>query len=792
MEKILKKLSLPFCVFVTGAAVLVIEIVAIRLFSPHYGNTIFTVSGVLTLILTALSIGYYGGGKIADRYPLPAVFFGLILSSGALLMGFHFLGMLLLPLLGNILPVTTGPLISAFLLFFFPSLLLGTLSPFAIKLQTIQFPEDGIGAVSGIIFFWSTFGSIAGSLLASFFLIPHFGINEIFIATAAILFTLGLVPLLFFKIQKKAIRTLTFVFLGLLAASVLFASLEDGRALYSKDGIYEKILIYDSKFEGRPARFFKQDKSYSGVMFLDTQDPKDLPDVYPRYYTLYKLFNPDIRDTLVIGGGIHTVPKALLAEHPAITVDVLEIEPALHSLAQKYFNLPDDPRLTHITDDGRRHLRQTDKFYDYIFSDVYYSLFSIPAHFTTKEFFQTAKDKLNNNGVFAANLIGDLSRQDPSFIMSEIKTFRSVFPNTYVFALSSPATTGMQNFLLVGHKSDRRIDFQSGTLAQTPEMEIFKKKYVDLSRFDLTPYTIISDNFAPVEFLARGIFKKAYASTQSKNHLDGDEMLALIAQQLRYGPRHPGTQGHEDVKNFIASEMRAVTPNVQTQSFPYNEYTLTNIIGRLYPERERRIILATHYDSKKFADRDKKHKEQPVPGANDSASGVAVLLSIARVLGTSEKTPDIGIDFVFFDGEEGPPDLRAPADWTPLGSTYFAENLDAMYPGEKPVSAVVLDMVCDKNLKIHKEISSVRDAPQQVEQFWNIARRVNPKVFRNSIKYEILDDHTPLNKAGIPSILVIDPKYGPFHTTKDTLDQCSGESLKTVAYAVWSYAYAAK
>ena len=795
MKHFLKKLTLPFCVFLTGACVLVIEIIAIRLLSPHYGNTIFTVSGVLTLILTALSLGYYAGGKAADRYPSPPVFYGLILSSGVLLLGFHCLGQMILPLLAYILPVTTGPMISAFLLFFFPSLLLGTLSPFAIKLQAVQFPEDGIGQISGQIFFWSTFGSIAGSLLSSFFLIPHFGIDQIFIATAAVLFTLGLIPLLRMKFQRKAVHRLTLIFLGILALSVLLTGVQDSKALYSKDGIYEKILIYDGTFENRPARFLQQDKSASGVMFLDSKDPHDLPDLYPRYYTLYKMVNPAIRKALVIGGGAYTIPKALLAESPDITVDVAEIEPGLFSLAQTYFQLPADPRLTNITQDGRRYLGQTDKIYDYIFSDVYYSLFSIPAHFTTQEFFRIAKDKLAPNGVFAANLIGDLSRQEPSFILSEIKTFRSVFPHSYVFALTPPAASAVQNILLVGVNGDNPGDILSANVAGNPELEVLKSKYVDLERFNLAAYPLISDNFAPVEFLARGIFKKAYARNTM---IDGAEILALIDQQLRYGPRYLGAQGHEDVKNFITAEMRAITPHVQTQPWTHpaaagGHDKGTNIIASLYPERQRRMILATHYDSKKTADRDRRHKDQPVPGANDSASGVAVLLSLAKALGAADKTPAIGIDFVFFDGEEGSPGLSTnDSGWLPLGATYFAENLGALYPAAKPLSALVLDMVCDKKLKIHKEKSSARDAPQQVEEFWSIARRIDPSVFQNKMKYDVQDDHTPLNKAGIPSILLIDPDYKPFHTTHDTPDKCSPDSLQTVSRAVWAYIHTLK
>jgi predicted membrane-bound spermidine synthase len=198
----LKKYFLLFVVFVTGASVLIVEIVAVRVLSPYYGNTIFTVSSVISVILAALSIGYYVGGKLADRYPSSRWFFGIILLSGLILLSLHFIGIILLPLLSLTFSISTGPLVSSLFLFLIPALLLGALSPYVIKLQSVQFPNQGIGSIAGEIFFWSTPGSIFGSLLAGFILIPIFGINQIFIATGVVLFFLGLIPLLALGLKK--------------------------------------------------------------------------------------------------------------------------------------------------------------------------------------------------------------------------------------------------------------------------------------------------------------------------------------------------------------------------------------------------------------------------------------------------------------------------------------------------------------------------------------------------------------------------------------------------------------
>ncbi len=187
---------LPGVVFLTGACVLIVEVLGVRVLSPFYGNTIYTVSSVISVILLALSAGYYAGGILADRRPSLSWFFTLILSSGLLLLLLHVFGTMALPSLGAALSLETGPLVSAALLFLLPALLLGTLSPYAVKLQSVYCPGIGIGRAAGTIFFWSTLGSITGSLLAGFVLIPRFGVAGILTATGLLLVALGLIPIL--------------------------------------------------------------------------------------------------------------------------------------------------------------------------------------------------------------------------------------------------------------------------------------------------------------------------------------------------------------------------------------------------------------------------------------------------------------------------------------------------------------------------------------------------------------------------------------------------------------------
>lgn len=505
----LYKFHLPFVVFLTGACVLIIEIIATRILSPYFGNTIFTFSSVIGTVLAALSAGYYFGGKLADKYPSYKFFYSLILCSGLSILLLYALMVLLLPKFGYRLSIIKGPIVAAGILFFLPALLLGALSPFAVKLQGLRFAEEGIGGITGEIFFWSTLGSIAGCMLAGFVLIPRFGIDTLVLSIALILTALGLVPLIKIGVSGKTLGSVMFLLLTSMYLLVNALPSKDDTVIYCRDGVYEKITINDSWYEGRRTRFFQQDRSNSGAMFLDSDD---LALDYTKYYVLYKVFRPDLRRVLVIGGGAYSIPKALLRDVPEAVVDVAEIEPSLPELARTYFKVEKTARLNTIIKDGRRLLHDTDVKYDLIFSDVYYSLYSIPAHFTTKEFFELAKDRLSRDGIFMANVIGDLSRQEASFLMSEMATFKSVFPNSYFFAVESPDKTDAQNIIFAGYNSDNLIDFSDPKIAENenPVIASLGRKIIAPGRFDVSSYPILTDNYAPVEYLTAQILRNRF------------------------------------------------------------------------------------------------------------------------------------------------------------------------------------------------------------------------------------------------------------------------------------------
>ena len=286
--KRIRRYALPLVVFATGASILVIEIVAVRILSPYYGSTIFTVSSVISVILAALSVGYYVGGRLADRYPSSKWFYGIITASGGSVLVTQVLNVTALPAFGYTLSIISGPLISAIILFFVPAFLLGTLSPFAIKLQHKRFPDIGIGSIAGEIFFWSTLGSILGSLLAGFLLIPRFGISEIVTATGIFLLLLGFIPLARLITQKrKTVGLSVFFLIGISAVILLSFTPLQKNVIYSHDGVYERINIIEGQYNGQLARFLQPERSISGATSLHSDE---LVFDYPKYYSVYHLF----------------------------------------------------------------------------------------------------------------------------------------------------------------------------------------------------------------------------------------------------------------------------------------------------------------------------------------------------------------------------------------------------------------------------------------------------------------------------------------------------------------------
>lgn len=503
-----KDIFLLASVFVTGVAVLIIEIVATRILSPYYGNTIYTTSAVIGTILAALSLGYWLGGKLADKHPDFLLFYLIIFASGLITIATHPWAKQTMANLDNVLPLSIGPLIASILIFFIPGFLFGTLSPFAVKLH--QTSNDQAGKKSGEVFFWSTFGSILGSISSGFILIPHFGTQTIIIGTGIVITLWGGIGALIYskKLREpKIFIPAIIIVLGFIFALLSFIKPTSAATLYQKDGVYEKITIFDGLWKNQPARFLMQDKSSSAAMYLHSND---LAYDYTQYYQLYQLINPNLASAFLIGGGAYSIPKAILRDNSETQITVSEIEPDLYQLAQTYFNLKPTSRLTNTTQDGRQFLRQHETNYNLIVSDVYYSFYSIPVHFTTQEFFKLAKSRLTENGVFVGNFVGDLNPTPPSLIWSEIKTFKSIFPNSYFFAVNSPDAKIPQNIIFMGINGNQTINWQKVPALKNPLLINLQGKEINLSSIDFSKHELLTDDFAPTDYFVSKTLNRWY------------------------------------------------------------------------------------------------------------------------------------------------------------------------------------------------------------------------------------------------------------------------------------------
>jgi Zn-dependent M28 family amino/carboxypeptidase len=262
---------------------------------------------------------------------------------------------------------------------------------------------------------------------------------------------------------------------------------------------------------------------------------------------------------------------------------------------------------------------------------------------------------------------------------------------------------------------------------------------------------------------------KPRASKQSINSsFDGDLALQNIETQLDFGPRYTGSHGHKNVKLWIENYLRKIGWQTSIQVGEEKGVIVQNIIAQKGTGKPW-ILLGAHYDTRLYADRDlvRENRTLPVPGANDGASGVALLLELARVF--PEEFPG-EVWIVFFDAEDNG---NIPGwDWV-LGSTYFVDQLDSY-----PDAMVLVDMIGDSDLNIYKERLSNQDLTNQI---WDVAATLGyGDYFIPEIKYTILDDHVPFVQRGVTAIDIIDYDYPYWHTTEDTLDKVSAESLNIV------------
>ena len=284
------------------------------------------------------------------------------------------------------------------------------------------------------------------------------------------------------------------------------------------------------------------------------------------------------------------------------------------------------------------------------------------------------------------------------------------------------------------------------------------------------------------------------AKTERRAAFDGARAFDLLKKQCEFGPRYAGTPGHRAAAGWIKSQLEGLADVVIPHSFErtVNDRRLTfqNIYAVFNPAASHFILLSAHWDTRPMADQeiDSAKRSKPILGANDGASGTAVLLELARVLHASK--PSVGVVMAFFDGE----DYGATPEAMFIGSEEFARHWGTLVrPRGREIAydyGILLDMVGDSDLQIPKEKFSSQAAPKVVEKVWSAARRAgHGDVFLDEERYMVNDDHLPLLEAGVKCIDVIDFNYAYWHTLDDTPDKCSAKSLQIVGEVIEKVVY---
>lgn len=511
---------LSLLVLGSGAVLMGLEMLGSRLLAPYFGNSLFVWGSLISVFLSALSQGYLLGGRAADRWPRPSTLVRVALAAGA--------WVALLPWLTP--PVLEGlqarqgprlaPLLASLALFFGPGVLMGMVSPLAIRLRAKG--VERLGQDAGGLYALSTAGSIAGTLLTSFWLVPAMG-------SRALLGVLGLTLLVLaggYAISHR--RLAEGALAAVLVAATLLTSLPaagpgalsnpaaaqgakvmerfggqnvEMTTILDEDSLYHHIRV----MEDGESRYLRFDNSWQSGMYLN--DPFRTRFLYTDYFTLPYALGLKPKKVLFIGLGGGSTPKHYWKNDPEVQVDVAEIDPEVVRVARKYFALPDGPRLTVTAQDGRLFLEQSREKYDLICLDAYYAD-SIPFQLTTREFLEVVKAHLTPGGVVAANLIGAYEGPRSNLYRSFEKTFASVFPTRYSFPLfwrNDPDQ--VRNIMLLATEARRQspeklaaeADRVAASVGVPALGEYARTLYQEPVKTDDVP--ILTDDHAPVDHL---------------------------------------------------------------------------------------------------------------------------------------------------------------------------------------------------------------------------------------------------------------------------------------------------
>ncbi len=506
--------SIRFNLFVCGAATMALEIMGSRLLAPVFGDSVFVWGSIIGVVMTALALGYYLGGNMADRQPSFRNFSLIILAAGIFTVLIPISSPTVLELvIHSGLGDRYGPLLATALLLAAPTTLLGMISPYSIRLAAKNLVT--VGGISGSLYSISTGGSIFGTFFTVFVLIPEFGVRSIFFSIGILLVAISIIG--FTRMERIFVifiaATLMMPFSNVLLGTL---TLYSGNLVYQKDTPYNSLNVVDDANRG--VRTLWLNSMPHSAMYLNGSSNSVF--LYTDYFHVAFAFNPDIRSVLFIGGGGFSAPKKFLEDYPQVTVDVVEIDPDVVKTAKQYFSIHDDPRLHIFNEDGRRFLSQSSEKYDLIVLDAYSKTY-VPFHLMTEEFFKLIDQHLNPNGVIASNMISSLVGDTSDLLRAEYKTVNQTYPKTiYLFTTTSNSLSQVQNIILIAQKSNNHYNKTElvNRALDAPKRGDVLAKYVATdydSEVNAKDVPILTDDYAPAQSLLNPVTGAPYEGGES-------------------------------------------------------------------------------------------------------------------------------------------------------------------------------------------------------------------------------------------------------------------------------------
>jgi spermidine synthase len=487
---------LQLTVFVCGAVLLGLEIVGSRVLAPYFGSSIFVWGSLISTFLAGLTIGYYLGGFLADRRPRLPAMAGLILLAGVLVVILPVVHPLINRAIASVdFGPRLNPLLATLCLFFLPSVCMGTVSPYAIKLAASSLAT--IGNTAGLIYAISTAGSIVGALVTAFYLIQMIGVRSILYSLGITLMALALFLIMAHRAMtsRPSKQLIVWGLCGMVCSAL--PALAAMNILYEKDSLYHHIIVTDDG-DLRTLRFDRLRQSA-----LDLKDPYRMVFHYTQYLHLALAFHDNPQRALFIGLGGGSAPRRFHRDYPHLVIDVAELDPEVVSVAKRYFMFQEDDRMKVQATDGRIFLQKTPQRYDMIVLDAYYAD-AIPFHLTTREFLTELKAKLSPTGIVVSNVIGSVHGADSKLFRSILKTLETEFRQTYVFPVDE-----VSNIIVIATQGNERLSKQEvmrrarrledERKVQLP-IEQYAHAYV-LDRISQNDVPVLTDDYAPVDGL---------------------------------------------------------------------------------------------------------------------------------------------------------------------------------------------------------------------------------------------------------------------------------------------------